>query len=100
MLAAVRSWAIAQRLRYVSGGDLGEILEVGDGASDFQHSVIPACGQTEALGRGLQEHPRFRMYRRVRIEPATDRVGVARDSRLSRESAALRGAGAFDPPTN
>src|SRR5712691_1400543 len=90
-------WAIAESFCYVRRRDLGDIFQVGYRARDFQDAVVAACGETETLGRGLQQRPCFGVHWSLCVEPATDRVGVAGDARLFRESLALGGASAFDP---
>ena len=84
----------------MSWRDLGDIFQVGDGARDFQDAMIAARGEAEPLGCCLQERPCFGVHWSLCIEPAADRVCVARNARLSRESFSLCRTSALDPRAN
>ena len=91
---------IAERFGDVSGRDFGDIIQISDCTRNLQDAMIAARGEAQALGCGLKERSRFGIYRRVRVQPTTDRESVAGYSWLFRESFSLRRASMLNSCAN
>src|SRR3984957_7415821 len=70
---------IAQRLR--NGWHTHDVvaLQIRDRARHLEYPVVAACRECQTFGGSDEQLARARGHRRLRLEPATRRVGVARD---------------------